>query len=122
MGEPMSIGRGSAIPAEDFRVFRELLRLADTVGGIFPEFCFSASGGDGDDGFSIGGVEGFSEANGRIARDFYSASAGGRRQGEDLSARGEDGRAAVRRDISCVAIVERLLDRVVAHLVKIGDA
>src|SRR5258708_25332093 len=97
MGEPMSIGRGSAIPAEDFRVFRELLRLADTVGGIFPEFCFSAGGGDGDDGFSVGGVEGFSEANGRIARDSYNAPAGRPRQGGSPSDRARDRRAAGRR-------------------------
>src|SRR6266446_2028542 len=121
MGEPMSIGRRSAIPAEYFRVFRELLRLADTVGGIFPEFGFSASGGDGDDGFSVGGIPRFAEADCGIARDFYDATAGGCGQGEDFSARGEDGGATIRRDVSHGEVVERLLDPVVVELVKIGD-
>src|SRR5258708_36237550 len=63
MGEPMSIGRRSAIPAEDFRVFRELLRLADTVGGICPELCFTGSGGGGDDGVSVGAVTSVPDAD-----------------------------------------------------------
>ena len=121
VGEPVAVGRGHTVPAEDFRVLAELLGLADAVGGIFPEFGFAAGGGEGDDGFSVGSVAGFAEADGGIAGDFDDASAGSGREGEDFAAGGENGGGAIGREVGHGEVVERLFDPVIAELVEIGN-